>query len=194
MRGARRSGEWGTVWQEEFGDLNMVAVASPFRRHICVLGLGNLMRSEDAVGVLTTRFLECDELLPWGAETLEGGTLGLDLLGRLDGISHLLVLDAVDVGAIPGTLLRFEGKAMRELPTAKSVHLLGLSDLMNVLRLMDEPEMEVVLLGVQPESTDWGTSLTPAVEAVQGLLIEAAVKQVRWWTVIMANNPVSLMC
>lgn len=58
----------------------------------------------------------------------------------------------------------------------------------------DEPEMEVVLLGVQPESTDWGTSLTPAVEAVQGLLIEAAVKQVRWWTVIMANNPVSLMC
>jgi hydrogenase maturation protease len=42
--------------------------------------------------------------------------------------------------------------------------------------------MEIILLGVQPESTDWGTALTPAVEAAQSGLIEAALEQIKRWT------------
>ena len=41
--------------------------------------------------------------------------------------------------------------------------------------------MEVVLLGVQPESTNWGTVLTPRVHAAQNKLIEAAMKQITQW-------------
>ncbi len=85
------------------------------------------------------------------------------------------------MGAASGTLVRFAGQEVAALPTSKSVHLLGLSDLINVLRLMDGPPTEIVLLGVQPESTDWGTALTPAVEAAQGDLVEAALKQIALW-------------
>ncbi len=92
------------------------------------------------------------------------------------------MLDAVDTGSAPGTLVRFAGQAVADLPTSKSVHLLGLSDLINVLRLMDGPPTEIVLLGVQPESTGWGTVLTPAVEAAQGDLVEAALKQISQWS------------
>ena len=72
--------------------------------------------------------------------------------------------------------MRFAGQQLADLPVSKSVHLLGFSDLMNVLRLMGPAPKEVVLLGVQPESTDWGTALTPYVDAAQNGLVEAAMK------------------
>ena len=71
----------------------------------------------------------------------------------IDETSHLLVLDAVDFGAAPGILKSFHGEAIARLPTSKSVHLLGLPDLINAMILMDEPSMEMVLLGIQQEST-----------------------------------------
>lgn len=148
---------------------------------IYILGLGNLMRTDDALGMLTTRLLETDPRLPGDITVIEGGTLGLDLLGRIDDATHLLVLDAVDVGAAPGTLVRFAGSDVAKLPTSKSVHLMGLSDLMNVMRLMGVPEKVTVLLGVQPDNTDWGTELTPHVEAAQQDLVEAAFRQIEEW-------------
>jgi len=148
---------------------------------IRVLALGNLMRTDDAAGMLALRRLAEDCRLPAGVELIEGGTLGLDLLHAVYGATHLLVLDAVDTGAAPGTLVRLEGRELAKLPTSKSVHLLGLSDLINALRLMDAPPMEIVLLGVQPESTGWGTALTSAVEASQPHLAELALAQLGQW-------------
>jgi hydrogenase maturation protease len=148
---------------------------------IALLGLGNLMRSDDAVGMLTLRRLQECGRLPPEVRVIEGGTLGLDLLESLRGISHLLVLDAVDTGVVPGTLVRFEGEGIDNLPVSKSVHLLGFSDLLCALRLMDVAPTEVVLLGVQPASTDWGTVLTPEVEPTQHPLIQSALAQITQW-------------
>ena len=149
---------------------------------IALLGLGNLMRTDDAVGMLTLQTLAGSNLLPPEVRVIEGGTLGLDLLDSLRGISHLLVLDAVDTGIAPGTLLRFEGQQVDDLPVSKSVHLLGLSDLMGALRLIDAAPEKVVLLGVQPASTDWGTVLTPEVEPARHALLQAALEQLAQWT------------
>lgn len=151
----------------------------PFQ--IRILGLGNLMRTDDAAGMLAVRRLTEDGRLSHEIEVIEGGTLGLDLLHAVYGVSHLLVLDAVDTGAVPGTVAKFVGQELSDLPTSKSVHLLGLSDLINVLRLMEALPMDIVLLGVQPESTDWGTTLTPAVEASQRDLVEIALAQISQW-------------
>ena len=148
---------------------------------IGLLGLGNLMRTDDAIGMLTLRSLEECGGLPLEVRVIEGGTLGLDLLECLRGISHLLVLDAVDTGVVPGALLRFEGEEIDTLPVSKSVHLLGFSDLMCALRLMDAAPTEVVLLGVQPASTQWGTALTPKVSPAQETLMQSALEQLTQW-------------
>ncbi len=158
---------------------------------ITVLGLGNLMRTDDAVGMLAVNEIREIGRLPEDIQIVEGGTLGLDLLDKLYGTTHLLVLDAVDTGAAPGTLVRFERDELAKLPIAKSVHLLGFSDLMDVLRLMDASPTEVVLLGVQPESTGWGTMLTPVVDAARNELVKAAQKQIeRWSEEIFAPTPI----
>jgi len=87
---------------------------------IALLGLGNLMRTDDAIGMLTLRKLEEHGRLPAEVRVIEGGTLGLDLLDSLRDISHLLVLDAVDTGVVPGTFSRFEGEEIDALPVSKS--------------------------------------------------------------------------
>ncbi|MHB1023817.1 MAG: hydrogenase maturation protease, partial [Acidobacteriaceae bacterium] len=92
-------------------------------RKIAVLGLGNLMRTDDGVGIHAMRILLEEQPLPWNIQFIEGGTLGLDLLGRLQDVTHLLALDAVDIGSAPGALSKFVGDELAALPVARSVHL-----------------------------------------------------------------------
>lgn len=146
-----------------------------------VLGLGNAIRSDDGVGIHAIRKLVGGNLLPPEVHAIEGGTLGLELLPRIKGASHLLALDAVDAGTAPGTLIRYSGEELANLPTAKSVHLLGFTDLVGTLSLLDSVPSEIVLLGVQPGSTDWGTELTAEVAARLSVLVEAARKQISNW-------------
>jgi hydrogenase maturation protease len=148
---------------------------------IAVLGLGNLMRTDDAVGMLTIQQLRADPRFPRSVSLIEGGTLGLDLLYPLEGITHLLALDAIDAGAKPGTLLRYSGEEIADLPVSKSVHLLGFSDLIGAMRLVESAPSEIVVLGVQPEETGWGTQLTATVEAALTVLAECAISQVSQW-------------
>ncbi len=107
----------------------------------------------------------------------------------LDGATHLLALDAIDTGAEPGTLLRFAGEEIADLPISKSVHLLGFSDLIGAMRLTGSAPAEIVVLGVQPEATGWGTQLTPTVEAALPELIESAIAQVERWRAGMPALP-----
>src|ERR1017187_5163194 len=148
---------------------------------IALLGLGNLMRTDDAFGMLVLECLAKDIRLPQGVRIIEGGTLGLDLLNSLRDITHVLAIDAVETGDAPGTVVRFADDEMASLPTSKSVHLLGFSDLLGVLHLIDAAPAETVLLGVQPESTDWGTVLTPSVAAAQDEIVELALEQIDVW-------------
>jgi hydrogenase maturation protease len=52
-------------------------------RRIGLLGLGNLMRTDDAVGMLTLRSMTEDGRSPPEVHAIEGGSLGLDLLDSL---------------------------------------------------------------------------------------------------------------
>lgn len=159
---------------------------------VVVLGLGNLMRTDDGVGIHAIRLLSSEGRLPSEVELIEGGTLGLDLLHGLRGVTYLLVLDAVDVGAAPGTLLRFENSEMPAIPIAKSVHLLGFVDLLGALKLLEDAPDEVVLLGIQPESTGWGVSLSPNIAAAVNDLVERALIQIGTW--LAASNQHRELC
>lgn len=148
------------------------------------------MRTDDAVGMMAVRALAEDKEPAEDITFVEGGTLGLDLMHALRDVTHLLALDAVDVGAEPGTLVRFEKAELGNIPAGKSAHLLGFSDLMGVLKLIgDEPE-EIVLLGVQPKSTGWGTELTEELEEALPELLQMARRQVEAW-VADAEGPAS---
>lgn len=148
---------------------------------IGIVGLGNLMRTDDAVGMLALERLKLGLQVPRGVQLIEGGTLGLDLIYALHGITHLLAIDAIDAGVEPGTILRFSGEGIAEMPASKSVHLLGFSDLIGAMRLTGDAPEQIVVLGVQPHTIAWGTELTRPVEWALPRLMDAALRQVSEW-------------
>lgn len=145
--------------------------------HTVVLGLGNILHSDDGVGPLAVERLKQDRRVAAEATLIDGGTLGLELLGDVWGASRLLVLDAVDVGHQPGTLIRMADKDLDALPGRASVHQLGVADLLVALRVLAGRVPVVVLLGVQPATTEWGTTLSAPVAAALDSLVEAAVDE-----------------
>jgi hydrogenase maturation protease len=147
-----------------------------------VLGLGNLVHSDDGLGVHAIQALRQDSRVPADTVLMDGGTLGLSLLPHISAFQRLLVIDALDVNESPGTLLRLEGKALRNLPGKASVHQLGFADLMVALELLGESPEEIVLFGVQPLSTEWSTELTPPVREALGPLFDALLEQLEAWT------------
>jgi hydrogenase maturation protease len=150
-----------------------------------VLGIGNLLRSDDGLGVYAIQSLQHDARVTVGAHAgvmlLDGGTQGLSLMAHISGFTRLLVIDAVDVGEAPGTLVRFEGTALDGLPGKASVHQLGFADLIIAMKLLGESPAEVVVLGAQPLSTDWGAELTPRLQQAFPLLLDVVLEQLETW-------------
>jgi hydrogenase maturation protease len=156
-----------------------------------VLGLGNLIRSDDGVGIHAVQQLRSNPQVRDDVLVLDGGTLGLDLLTYVSGARRLLVLDAVDVGVPAGTVVRIKAQELESLPGGGSVHLLGLADLLAAVRITGQSIEEVILLGVQPENTEWGTSLSPPVAAALHELVHAAAVQLSVWAGDKHSPPVS---
>lgn len=133
---------------------------------VLVLGLGNAIMADDGVGPRVVELLLHQGGLPDGVELLDGGTLGLDLLPRLEDVQRLIIIDAVETGQPPGSLVRLRGDEVPlALETKLSPHQMGLKDLLAVARLMDQLPSEVVLIGVQPAVIEMDTELSPVVES-----------------------------
>jgi len=139
-----------------------------------VLGLGNLVHADDGAGIHAVQRLQTDPRVPPDVVIIDGGTQGLSLLPHISGFERLLVIDAVDAGEPPGTLLRLEGRA---LAGRSSVHQLGFSDLMVAMKLLGDLPAEVIVFGVQPLSTEWSIELSPPVASALGPLIDSVVAQ-----------------
>lgn len=144
-----------------------------------VLGIGNLLLTDDGVGIRAIQLLEEQYTLPEEVQVVDGGTCGLDLLQFLEGVDHLVILDAASLGKTPGSILRMEGDQVPAYLALKtSPHEIGLPELLFTARLTDIYPPRVVVLGMQPESIETSLGLTPAVAAHLNELVEMAAAEV----------------
>jgi len=157
-----------------------------------VLGLGNLVHSDDGLGVHAIQMLQLDARVPPEAVLMDGGTQGLALLPHISAFRRVIVIDALDVGERPGTLVRLEGKALQNLPGKASVHQLGFADLMVALELLGESPEEVVMFGIQPLSIEWGTELTAPVQEALAGLPDLVIEQLRVWSENRATSSATM--
>lgn len=132
-----------------------------------ILGLGNVLMTDEAVGAEVVRRLEQQSDPNPSLVFIDGGTLSFTLALPIGDCSRLIVVDAAVLGEPPGSIRVFEGEAMdRQLSVnAKTVHEVSLSDLMDIARLTDTLPTERALVGIEPAFVGWGDRLTPAVEA-----------------------------
>ncbi len=137
---------------------------------------------DDAVGVLVAQRLQREYCFPDNVEVIDGGTLGLDLLPKLENVTNLIIIDAVETGQDAGTCVRLCGEELPiALETKVSPHQMGLKDLLAVSELMGHLPKEMVLIGVQPGSIEMEVGLTTEVEAQLETLLFKVLSELDNW-------------
>ncbi len=152
-----------------------------------VLGLGNRLETDEALGALVVEQLlaEPQHLAglpdPDSVELIDGGTVGLALLPYLMGLDGLVVVDAIMADRAPGTLIDMDGASLIRHEQVMSVHDLGAGELLGALHVLEEWPRRVRVIGLEPELIELGLELTPAVAAaVPGLLDLVAAHLGEW--------------
>ena len=143
---------------------------------VLVLGMGNILLEDEGLGIRALEVLQRDYEFPPGVELLDGGTTGMGLLDDISDREHLLVLDAVQTGEPPGTLVVMRGD---EVPVYFGIrvtpHQLGLADVLATLELSGEQPGSVVVLGMVPHSMEMSLELSNPIRLKLGELVELAV-------------------
>lgn len=144
-----------------------------------VLGVGNLLLSDDGVGVHVVQRLQERQTLPEDVQVVDGGTCGLDLLHFLEGVQRLIVVDAANMGLPPGSIRRLEGDAVPAFLAQKvSPHEINLPELLFSAKLTGIYPEQVVVLGIQPQSLETSLELTPPVAARVDELVQRVLDEV----------------
>jgi hydrogenase maturation protease len=120
------------------------------RQRILVLGLGNDILGDDAVGLVAARRLR--EQCPEEIEVAEAAEGGLGLLDFLEGRSHALLLDAILTGCHPaGTMLEYSPQDFRAV-IGPSPHYAGLPEVLRLAECLAIPiPAEVCVLAMEAE-------------------------------------------
>ena len=149
------------------------------RAPVLVLGVGNILLSDEGVGVRAVEALQ-QVTLPDGVEALDGGTASMALLDSLSNRERVIVIDAVKGNHDPGTIYRFtpaDIRVHREIAT--SLHQLGLLDALAQLEFLGRAPRDVVLYGIEPKDIGLGLELTSEVKAAMPRVVELVLSELR---------------
>jgi hydrogenase maturation protease len=137
-------------------------------RRTIVVGLGNPVRTDDAVGLRVIEALAKHDL-PRQVTLETAGTCGLGILDVIAGFDELVLVDAIDAGEAPGTVLELTAT---DLETRTPLHAASShdADLMTALatgaRLGLALPSEIAIIAVQvADITTLSEALTPEVQA-----------------------------
>ncbi len=125
---------------------------------ICVLGIGNLLWADEGFGVRCVEALQQRHEFAPHVSLVDGGTQGLYLIQHVQAADCLLILDAIDYGLAPGTLMLVrDDEVPRFLGTKKmSLHQTGFQEVLSLAQLTGHYPAQVLLIGCSRRS--WRTT------------------------------------
>jgi hydrogenase maturation protein HypF len=147
------------------------------RPPVLVLGIGNILLRDEGVGVRVIEAMAGKDLPP-EIELVDGGTAGADLIDLIADRRKVVVIDAVQAHAEPGTLFRFTPADL--VPTevhAVSLHQVGLLESLSMARQLGVAPQEVVVFAVEPKEVRPGLELTPEIAALVPKIVELVLKE-----------------
>ena len=145
---------------------------------ILVLGIGNILFADEGVGIRAIERLQERYQFPDNVSVLDGGTLGLSLLGIISEVDHLIVVDAVKNGGEPGSLYRMEGNDLpKRIRSKNSLHQVDFLETMTMCHALDHVP-ETVILGIEPLDIE-SVSLepTPTILAKIDILTDMVLRE-----------------
>jgi hydrogenase maturation protease len=128
-----------------------------------IIGVGNILFRDEGFGIRVIEKLESLYEFSENVELVDGGVLGVNLLGVISQPDHLIVVDAVKNKGNPGDIYRLEGDQIPDRIRAKnSLHQVDFLEALTLCQALDKVP-EVVILGVEPEDIETlSLELSPA--------------------------------
>jgi hydrogenase maturation protease len=146
--------------------------------HIMVLGIGNILFSDEGVGIRVVETLQERYSFPPHVSVKDGGTLGIHLLGTISNVDHLIVVDVIRNGDRPGSLYRLAGDAVpRRILSKTSLHDVDFLEALTLCQALDRVP-ETTILGVEPADIEsLSIELTPLVQEKVNSLIAMVLEE-----------------
>jgi hydrogenase maturation protease len=147
-----------------------------------VLGLGNLLNRDEGLGVEALKRLDAQLGEQSQVELLDGGVLGLNLLMIVEDCSHLLILDAVNVGKPAGTVVELRKEQIPLYAGVKlSQHQVTFQEVLGLANIRGYLPEYLHLVGIQPEDLSIGLELSPIIEqALPDVIYRARLVLENW--------------
>lgn len=151
-----------------------------------VLGIGNILNNDEGLGVRAVKRLDSQTgMADPDLELLDGGVLGLNLLMVVEECSHLLILDSVDSGKPPGTVIELSREEIPLFACMKlSQHQVTFQQVLGLAKVRDKLPEHLHLIGIQPKDISIGMEISPEVEASLPLMVERAKMKLIDWGLI----------
>lgn len=134
--------------------------------HTLILGVGNTLYGDDGLGVRVAERL-ARETLPGGVIVEIAGLDGVDLVLRMEGWQRVILIDAVQMGAKPGTWRHFKPEEVKLIAEGQgfSLHESGVASALELAQALGKLPNEVIIYGVEPETLEVSEELSPSVQA-----------------------------
>ena len=139
-----------------------------------ILGLGNDILCDDAIGLLVAREIKRRLAEHTGIDVSEACEMGLSLLDYIIGYKNLILIDAIQTGkTAPGFVHELEGQNLKLLPIA-SPHFVGVGEMISLgrnLGLTVPDRVRIFAIEVQNPFTIT-TEMTPALKAAMPGIVD----------------------
>jgi len=151
-------------------------------KKLVIIGVGNLLLKDQGVGVHVAQEL-MKRNLPQGVKVFDGGVAGMGLLDLLPEAKKVVLIDAVHMNLEPGAVVRFTPEEVRfqSEKIKLSAHDLGVMEVLELAKALNQCPPEVIVIGIQPQEISWGTDLTPAVQNSLPKVVEAVLREMDPW-------------
>jgi hydrogenase maturation protease len=147
---------------------------------ILVMGVGNPMMRDEGAGPRTVELIMGAFQFPPHVEVMDCGTMGYSILNVMQGIDHLIVIDALrDPDLEPGAVVRLEPQDFAANQVLHSLHDVRLPEVLQAAELIGRAP-QTVAIAIQIESIEeWVLELSEPVEAALPVAVAAVLDELR---------------
>ena len=148
----------------------------PHASAIRIIGLGNGMRGDDAVGLMAARRIRQE--VGDHVEVIEAEMAGVDLVELMEGAQAVILIDAARSGQAPGTIHRLDASAgpIGAQIFPRSSHALGPIDALELARVMGSLPATVIVYGIEVGNVEAGRPLSPPAANALAKVVERIVQ------------------
>ncbi len=146
-----------------------------------VIALGNILRGDDGIGPLVLKRLQAH---PAAKEMnlVDAGSDAFLILEYLNGTNANIVVDCANMGLSPGSVRRFrmDSNILSEVDAMISLHGFSFAE---IYKMADNlgPIAPVTLIGIQPETLEFGQKLSPMVERAIPQILDLIIKEAQYY-------------